>query len=384
MNNFKELQQKYEFDVFPKRDLCIVRGKGAKLWDDEGNEYIDMASGISVANIGHSNEKIVEALKTQADKLITCPGTFYNDTKALFLEKLISVAPKNLTKAYLCNSGTEAMESAIKFSRYFTKKTDFISAMKGFHGRTLGALSATYKKDYREDFEPLVPGFSFVPYNNIEKLKEAITDKTAGIILEPIQGEGGINIADKEYLQSVQQLCNKNGIMLIIDEIQSAFCRTGKMFATEHFDIEPDMITTAKSIAGGFPMGAVLLSDKYSIPPGKHGTTFGGNPLACAAGLASIDFMLENDLCTQSIEKGEFFIDLLSNEELSKVREIRALGLMIGIELKEKVQPLLQELMNHRIVGLPAGTTVLRLLPPIVISKEDLKMVAEVLIKLLK
>ena len=384
MNNFKELQQKYEFDVFPKRDLCIVRGKGAKLWDDEGNEYIDMASGISVANIGHSNEKIVEALKTQADKLITCPGTFYNDTKALFLEKLISVAPKNLTKAYLCNSGTEAMESAIKFSRYFTKKTDFISAMKGFHGRTLGALSATYKKDYREDFEPLVPGFSFVPYNNIEKLKEAITDKTAGIILEPIQGEGGINIAEKEYLKSVQLLCNKNGIMLIIDEIQSAFCRTGKMFATEHFDIEPDMITTAKSIAGGFPMGAVLLSDKYSIPPGKHGTTFGGNPLACAAGLASIDFMLENDLCTQSIEKGEFFIDLLSNEELSKVREIRALGLMIGIELKEKVQPLLQELMNHRIVGLPAGTTVLRLLPPIVISKEDLKMVAEVLIKLLK
>ena len=384
MNNFKELQQKYEFDVFPKRDLCIVRGKGAKLWDDEGNEYIDMASGISVANIGHSNEKIVEALKTQAEKLITCPGTFYNDTKALFLEKLISVAPKNLTKAYLCNSGTEAMESAIKFSRYFTKKTDFISAMKGFHGRTLGALSATYKKDYREDFEPLVPGFSFVPYNNIEKLKEAITDKTAGIILEPIQGEGGINIADKEYLKSVQQLCNKNGIMLIIDEIQSAFCRTGKMFATEHFDIEPDMITTAKSIAGGFPMGAVLLSDKYSIPPGKHGTTFGGNPLACAAGLASIDFMLENDLCTQSIEKGEYFIDLLRKEELSKVREIRALGLMIGIELKEKVQPLLQELMNHRIVGLPAGTTVLRLLPPIVISKEDLKMVAEVLIKLLK
>ena len=384
MNNFKELQQKYEFDVFPKRDLCIVRGKGAKLWDDEGNEYIDMASGISVANIGHSNEKIVEALKTQADKLITCPGTFYNDTKALFLEKLISLAPKNLTKAYLCNSGTEAMESAIKFSRYFTKKTDFISAMKGFHGRTLGALSATYKKDYREDFEPLVPGFSFVPYNNIEKLKEAITDKTAGIILEPIQGEGGINIAEKEYLKSVQLLCNKNGIMLIIDEIQSAFCRTGKMFATEHFDIEPDMITTAKSIAGGFPMGAVLLSDKYSIPPGKHGTTFGGNPLACAAGLASIDFMLENDLCTQSIEKGEYFIDLLRKEELSKVREIRALGLMIGIELKEKVQPLLQELMNHRIVGLPAGTTVLRLLPPIVISKEDLKMVAEVLIKLLK
>ncbi len=384
MTNFKELQQKYEFDVFPKRDLCIVKGKGAKLWDDQGNEYIDMASGISVANIGHANEKIVEALKNQAEKLITCPGTFYNDTKALFLEKLISVAPANLTKAYLCNSGTEAMEAAIKFSRYFTKRTDFISAMKGFHGRTLGALSATYKKDYREDFEPLVPGFSFVPYNNIEKLREAITPKTAGIILEPIQGEGGINIADKEYLKAVQQLCNENGIMFIIDEIQSAFCRTGKMFATEHFDIEPDMITAAKSIAGGFPMGAVLLSDKYSIPPGKHGTTFGGNPLACAAGIASIDFMIENDLCSQSIDKGEHFVNLLNQAELTKVSEIRSLGLMIGIELKENVQPLLQELMDHKIIGLPAGTTVLRLLPPIVISKDDLTKVAEVLIKLLK
>lgn len=385
MTNYKELQQKYEFDVFPKRDLCIVKGKGARLWDDQGNEYIDFASGISVANIGHANEKITEALKTQAETLITCPGTFYNDKKALLLEKLVNLAPKNLTKAYLSNSGTEAIESAIKFARFTTKKTDFISAMKGFHGRTLGALSATYKKEYREDFEPLVPGFTFVPYNNFEKLKEAVTEKTAGIILEPIQGEGGINIADKEYMQNVQKFCYENNIMFIVDEIQSAFCRTGKMFASEHFDLQPDMITVAKSIAGGIPMGAVLCSDTVAIPTGgKHGTTFGGNPLACAAAIASLDFMIENDLGKQSTEKGNYFAAKLKKHELSKVREIRNIGLMIGIELKEKVQPLLVELMNNKIIGLPAGTTVLRLLPPLVISYEDLDTVADKLIELLK
>ena len=384
MTNYKELQQKYEFDVFPKRDLCIVKGKGARLWDDEGNEYIDCAAGISVANIGHANEKVAEALKEQAETLITCPGVFYNDKKALLLEKLVNLAPQSLTKAYLCNSGAEAVESAIKFARYTTKKTDFISAMKGFHGRTLGALSATFKKEYREDFQPLVPGFSFVPYNNFEKLKEAVTEKTAGIILEPIQGEGGINIAEKEYLQNVQKFCNENNIMFIVDEIQTAFCRTGKMFASEYSDLQPDMITLAKSIAGGIPMGATLCSDKINVPAGKHGTTFGGNPLVCAAAIASIDFMIENDLCKQSVEKGNYFVEKLKQHELSKVREIRNLGLMVGIELKEKVQPLLLELMQNKIIGLPAGTTVLRLLPPLVISYEDLDTVADKLIELLK
>ena len=301
------------------------------------------------------------------------------------MEKLINLAPKNLTKAYLSNSGTEAIEAAIKFARFTTKKTDFISAMKGFHGRTLGALSATYKKEYREDFEPLIPGFSFVPYNNFEKMKEAIREKTAGIILEPIQGEGGINVADKEYMQNVQKLCNENNIMFIVDEIQTAFCRTGKMFASEHFDLSPDMITVAKSIAGGIPMGAVLCSEKVSVPVGgKHGTTFGGNPLVCAAAIASLDFMIDNDLCKQSIEKGNYFVNKLKPNELSKVREIRNLGLMVGIELKEKVQPLLQELMANKIIALPAGTTVLRLLPPLVISYEDLDTVAEKLNELLK
>ena len=384
MKDYKALIQKYEIDVYPRRDVVLVKGKGARMWDDQGNEYIDMASGISVANVGHANDKVVEAISNQAAKLITCANTFYNDTRALFLEKLFSITPKNLTKAFLTNSGTEAIEAAIKFARLTTKKTKFISAMKGFHGRTMGALSATYKKEYKEDFEPLVPGFSCVPFNNFEKLAAAVDDDTAGIILELVQGEGGINIGDKEYFNSVRKLCDEKNILLIIDEIQTGFCRSGKMFAIEHYGIEADMMTLAKSIAGGFPMGVLLCSDKIKAGPGKHGSTFGGNPLACAAGIAAIDFMLENKLWEQAEAKGKYFREKLSAFDLSKVREIRVFGFMIGIELKDKSQPVIIELLNRRILSLPAGTTVLRLLPPLVISYEDIDTVIKNLVEILQ
>ncbi|MCX6168558.1 MAG: aspartate aminotransferase family protein [Ignavibacteriales bacterium] len=384
MKNYKELIQKYEVDVYPRRDVVLVKGKGAHLWDDQGNEYIDMAAGISVANIGHGNEKLAKAISDQAATLVTCPNTFYNDKKALFLEKLFEIVPKNLTRAFLTNSGTEAVEAAFKFARLNSGKTKFIAAMKGFHGRTMGALSATYKKEYREGFEPLVPGFTFVPYNNFEKLAEAVDNDTAAIILEPVQGEGGINVGNKEYFQKVRQLCDERNIFLIIDEIQSGFCRTGKMFAIEHLGIEADMMTVAKSIAGGFPMGALLCSDKIKIEKSKHGSTFGGNPLACVAGIASIDFMIENKLWKEADEKGKYFKEKLEKLQLSKVREIRILGLMIGIELKDKVQPVILELLSKGIISLPAGTTVLRMLPPLVISYEDLDKVVEKLQEVLK
>lgn len=383
MIDYKALQQQYEIEVYPMRDVVFIKGKGARLWDEQGNEYIDMAAGISVANIGHCNDKVVEAISNQAATLITCANTFYNDKKALFLEKLFSIAPKNLKKAFLTNSGTEAIEGAIKFARFTTKKTKFIAAMKGFHGRTMGALSATYKNEYREGFEPLVPGFSFVPYNNFEKLASAVDENTAGIILEPVQGEGGINIGQMEYFQKVRQLCDEKGIILIIDEIQTGFCRTGKMFAIEHLGIEADIMTLAKSIAGGFPMGAILCSDKIKMEKSKHGSTFGGNPLACAAGIAAIDFMLENKLWELAETKGNYFREKLSKFNLSKVREIRQIGLMIGIELKDKSQPVIIELLNKHIVTLPGGTTVLRLLPPLVISYEDLDTAIEKLVEVL-
>ena len=384
MKDYKALVQQYEIGVYPMRDLVLVKGKGAHVWDDQGNEYIDMASGISVANVGHANDKVVDAISKQAATLITCANTFYNDTKALFLEKLFSITPGNLKKAFLTNSGTAAVEAAFKFARAVTKKTKFVAAMKGFHGRTYGALSATFKKEYRDIFEPLVPGFSFVPFNNFEKLVEVVDDNTAGIILELIQGEGGINIGQKEYFQKVRELCTEKNILLIIDEIQTGFCRTGKMFTIEHYGIEADMITLAKSIAGGFPMGALLCSEKIQIEKSRHGSTFGGNPLACAAGIASINFMLENKLWEQAEAKGNYFREQLSKYTLSKVREIRQIGLMIGIELKEKSQPIILELLKHKILSLPAGTTVLRLLPPLVISYEDLDItvnkLAEVLV----
>lgn len=383
MKDYKALIQNYEVDVYPRREVTLIKGKGARLWDDVGNEYIDMAAGISVANIGHANQKVVEAVSKQAATLITCPNTFYNDQKALFLEKLFEVAPKNFTRAFLTNSGTEAMEAAIKFARLNTKKTKFIAAMKGFHGRTLGALSATYKNEYREGFGPLVPGFSHVPFNNFEKLAADVDDDTAGIILEPVQGEGGINIGQKEYFQKVRQLCDEKNIMLIIDEIQTGFCRTGKMFAIEHLEIEADMMTVAKSIAGGFPMGALLCNDKIKIDKSKHGSTFGGNPLACAAGIASIEFMIENKLWEEAEAKGNYFKEKLVKHQLSKIREIRIIGLMIGIELKDKVQPVLNELLARNIIALPAGTTVLRMLPPLVIGYEELDTAIQKIVEVL-
>lgn len=384
MKNYKELHQTYELDVYPKRDIVIVKGKNAKVWDDKGEEYIDCAAGIGVATVGHCNDSVIKAITKQAKTLITCPGLFYNDTRAKLLKKLVDVAPDSITRAFLCNSGTEAMEAALKFTRFNTGKTDFLCAVRGFHGRTMGALSGTFKEAYREGFGPLIEGFSFVPYNNFEKIEGAVTDKTAGIILELVQGEGGINIADKEYISNVRKLCDDKGIIFIVDEIQTGFCRTGKFFASEHYDLNPDIMTVAKGIAGGFPMGAALCSDKIDMPIGKHGTTFGGNPLACAAAIAAIDFMNDNKLYEQAEDKGEYFVGKLKQEELSKVREIRHLGLMIGIELKEKVKPYLQELMERKVLALPSGLIVIRLLPPLTISTEELDFVSGKLIEILK
>ncbi len=384
MSTHKELIDKYEVNVYPKRDVVIVKGKDAKVWDENGKEYIDCAAGIGVATVGHCNPKVIEAIKDQSEILITNPNIFYNDRRAELLEKLISISPKSLTRAFITNSGTEAIEAAIKFARISTKKTDFITAEKGFHGRTMGALSGTYKSEYREPFEPLVPGFSFVPFNNIEKLKVSITEKTAGIILEVVQGEGGINIGSKEYFDEVRNLCNENNIMMIIDEIQTGFCRTGKMFASDHFDIQPDIMTLAKAIGGGFPVGAALCSDKIKIENGQHGTTYGGNPLGAAASIAAINFMIENNLAKQAEDKGKYFVTKFDVNRLSKVRSIRNLGLMVGIELEEEVKPFLVQLMEHGVLAMPAGKNVLRLLPPVVISNKELDKVAEVLNKLLK
>ncbi len=383
MTDFMELEKTYEFDVYPKRELVLTRGKGARVWDIEGKEYIDCVAGHGVANIGHCNEKVVAALHEQAQQLISCSMTFYNDTRARFLEKLLSVAPRNLKRAFLCNSGTEAVEAAIKFARFTTKKKEFITAMRGFHGRTMGALSATFNPEYRKEFEPIVPGFKYVPFNNYEKLKDSVTEDTAAVILEIVQGEGGVHVGSGDYFAKVQALCHDTNILLILDEVQTGFCRTGKMFACNHFHLEPDILCLAKAMGGGAPMGAVVCAEKIQPPMGKHGSTFGGNPLACAAGIAAIDYMLENRLDEQAQEKGEYFVARIKRHSFANVRDIRQLGLMIGIELKEKSQPYLVKLLEKGVLAMPAGATVLRFLPPLTISREEIDIVADRVIEVL-
>jgi len=370
--DYRALEQQYGLSLYPKRDAVLVRGQGAKLYDENDREYIDCAAGIGVANIGHCHPTVVAALQKQVAELMVVPNTLYNDKRSRLLEKLVTVAPAAITRAYLCNSGSEAVEAALKFARVSTGRTEYVTAMRGFHGRTMGAVSATFTKKYRDPFAPLIPGFSYVPLNKIEKLEAAVTDKTAAVMLELVQGEGGVNLADHDYIAAARKLCDERGALLIVDEIQTGFCRTGKFFACEHHDLQPDMITVAKAIAGGVPMGATLLSDKIKVEPGMHGTTFGGNPIACAAALSAISVMEDEDLSGRATEMGDYFEQKLMSVDLPQVRSIRRRGLMIGIELKGKSQPVLEALMDRGVIALPAGATVLRLLPPLVIEKAEL------------
>ena len=378
-----DLERAYGLEVYPKRGIAVVRGEGAEVWDDEGRRYIDCVAGIGVASVGHANPAVAEAVAEQARTLVTCPGIFYNDVRARLLEKLAAVAPEGLSRGFLCNSGTEAVEAAFKFARVETGRTGIVSAMRGFHGRTLGALSATHKKQYRDLFEPLVPGFSFVPFNNAAKLRAAVTEETAAVVIEPVQGEGGIRPASAEFLQAAREACDDRGALLIFDEIQTGFCRTGRMFACEHHGVTPDMLCLAKAMGGGVPIGAVLANDRVNPPVGKHGSTFGGNPLACAAALAAIRFMEDGRLADRAERLGARFRKRFEPRAPARVRALRQVGLMIGVELRERCRPYLQALMEQGVLTLPAGTTVIRVLPPLVITEGQLDEVADVLARVL-
>jgi len=383
MSDYKALEHDYGIPLQAKRDLVAVRGKGACLYDEAGREYLDFAAGIGVASLGHCHPKLVAAIQRQAETLITCPNIMYNDQRSLLLEKLVEVSPPGLTRAYLCNSGAESIEAALKFSRVHSGRTNFVSAMRGFHGRTMGAVSATYTPKYREAFQPLVPGFDYVPYNKIEKLEPLVNDNTAAVLLELVQGEGGVNPIQAEYIAAVRELCNERGALLIIDEIQTGFCRTGKFFACEHFDLQPDILCIAKAMGGGVPIGATLITDAIKIEPGLHGTTFGGNALACAAALAAIDVYQSDNLAQRAAELGAYFESELKIEDLSQVRAVRRLGLMIGIELKQKVQDKLAQLLEAGVIALPAGPNVIRMLPPLIVEKPQIDRVVAVLREIL-
>lgn len=384
MQNIIEIENKHSAGTYAKQDLVILRGQGASLFDAEGNEYLDCTSGHGVANLGHAHPKVAAAIAEQASTLITLFESFPNDKRAALMQKMTSLVP-GLERVFFCNSGTEAVEAALKFARLSTGRTEIVATMRAFHGRTFGSLSATFNKKYRQGFEPLVPGFSHVPYNKIDVLASAVDDGTAAVILEVIQGEGGVYPADMDYIQAARQICDEKGALLIIDEIQSGFGRTGRMFAIQHFDVTPDLLCCAKSLAGGVPMGAVLLGEKIqNLAPGTHGTTFGGNPLSCAAALAALTAIEEEDLASQAAEKGAYLLDKLRQIDSPFIREVRGMGLMIGVELKQKVAPYLKALQDRNILALNAGMTVIRLLPPLVISYEQIDRLVNALEEVLK
>jgi acetylornithine/LysW-gamma-L-lysine aminotransferase len=377
------IENKHTSGVYAKQTLTIVRGQGALLFDVNGVEYLDCSSGHGVANLGHAHPKIAEALYKQANTLITLFESFPNDQRAMLMEK-ITVLILGLDRVFFCNSGTEAVEAAFKFARISTGRKNFIAAMRAFHGRTYGSLSATFNKKYREGFEPLLPGVSHVSYNNVEALDKTVNEETAAVILEVVQGEGGVYPASLEYIQAARRICDERGALLIVDEIQTGFGRTGKMFAVQHYGVTPDLLTCAKSLAGGVPMGAVLIGHNVkNLTPGVHGSTFGGNPLSCAAANAALDVILGEDLPGQAAAKGAYLMEKLKKIESPNIREVRGMGLMVGIEMKQKVTPYIKALQEKKIIALNAGLTVIRLLPPLVITYEQIDHLVDVLTEVL-
>lgn len=366
-------EQAHTIGVYPKRNLALVRGEGAAVWDAESRAYIDCVGGQGAANLGHAHPAVVAAIQQQAATLITCPEIFYNDQRSAYMAELAAVLPAGLERIFLCNSGAEAVEGSIKAAIALTGRHGVVATVRGFHGRTLGALSATWEPKYREPFLPLVEGFSHVPYDKVEALEAAVTDQTAAVIIELVQGEGGVRPASAAYAQAAARICAERGALLIVDEVQTGFGRTGTLFACERYGITPDILAMAKSIAGGMAMGAFALRGALGpMPPASHGTTFGGNPLACAAARAALRALAEERLPQQAEEKGAYLVEKLRALRLAKVREVRGLGLLVGLELKERVQPHLQALMDQGVLALPAGPNVLRLLPPLVITYEQL------------
>lgn len=353
-----------EMNLYRKR-LNLVRGKGVYVWDENGRRYLDAIAGIGVAILGHSNEELAKTVAGQMKKLVVAGPMFHHEEKDEALEELSKFI--SFEYAYFGNSGTEAVEAALKFARLYSSKKEVIAMTNAFHGRTFGSLSATWKKKYREDFEPLVPGFKHIPFNNVEAAKDAITKETAAVIVEPIQGEGGIVPAKKEFIKTLRDLTQDNGALLIVDEIQSAF-RSGKFLAIEHYKVQPDIVTMGKGLANGIPIGLTLTN--FDIPRGKHGSTFGGNPLACKAMATTLKILRREKLVERAREKSIVI-------EGDRAIMTRGKGLMLGVLLKENAGKYVEKLQERGLLVNTAGNRVIRLLPPLIITKEQMLWIKE-------
>lgn len=386
---YHQKDKTYYLPTFKRFPIAFEKGKGSRLWDVEGKEYIDMLAGIAVNSVGHCHPRVVEAIQNQAAKLIHISNFFVSPAQVALSEKLTSIS--GLDHVFFSNSGAESVEGALKIARKYASKHGrggtIISMENSFHGRTLATI-ATGKKKYQNGFGPMPTGFFQVPFNDFDAIKAKINDEVAAIIVEPLQGEGGINLAHQDYLIALRHLCDQNNILLIFDEIQSGVGRTGKWFAKDHYEVQPDIMALAKGIGGGMPMGAFLCHAKVSeaIDYGDHGTTFGGNPLACAASLATLAVIEEENLCQAALEKGQWLRDELEamQKQFPAIKEVRGLGLMIGAELDRPAAPLVKALLEKGVIANATADHVLRLVPPLNIDQEDLKKVLVVIAECLK
>ena len=352
----------------------IVRGDGAILWDDTGRRFVDLGATHGVGNLGANPPEVVRAVQRQAAELIYLGTGYPVPIRRAFLDRLVGLLPPPLDRVFLSNSGTEAVEAAIKIARSATGRPKIVAAMRGFHGRTYGSLSATWRRELREPFEPLVPDFVHVPFNDGPALEAAVDERTALVLLEPVQGEGGVHVADPGFLAAARSATERSGALLAFDEVQTGIARTGRLFAFERWGVVPDLLLLAKSLAGGVPIGATVTSAAIeSRFHSTHHSTFGGNPLACAAGDAALGAVVRDRLWERAERLGDYARARLAALPPERVREVRGLGLLLGVELRGRVAPVLERLEAKGFLALPAGATVLRLLPPLVIAEDDLK-----------
>ena len=371
-----ELYNKYVIANYKRLPRVIVKGEGCYLYDAEGNKILDMFPGWAVSGIGHCHPKVVEAIRKQAGELLHIDNTFYSEQQGQ-LAKLLSERGFG-GKCFFCNSGAEANEGALKLARLATAegKYKFITAEGSFHGRTFATVTATAQPKYHEGFLPLLPGFIYVPYNDINALEKAFTDEVCAVMIEPIQGEGGINVATKEYVEAIRQLCDEKGAVMIFDEVQTGMGRTGKWFAYQHYDVEPDIITLAKALGGGVAIGAMMAKEELAakLVPGKHASTFGGNCIACAAGIAVVDAIEEDNLIENAVKMGEYAKGKLEQlgEKYNIIKEVRGIGLMIGVQLSSPGAEIVDKCLARGLRINCTNNTVLRFMPAMIVTKEQI------------
>jgi acetylornithine/LysW-gamma-L-lysine aminotransferase len=376
-------EDRYVGALYQRFPVNIAKGKGTRVWDTAGKEYIDCMGGYGVALIGHCNDRVVNAIKRQAEILITAHMSTYNDTRLRFMEKIASVAPPSLNKIFFANSGAESVEAALKFARKYSGRHGVIAMNGGYHGKTFGALSVTHSEKYRKSFMPLLDGVKFVPYSDPSLLEEVIDDTIGCVILEPIQGETGIIVPPDDLLPKIREICNRRNLVLIFDEIQSGLGRTGKMWAGQNWNTTPDIMCLAKGIAGGIPMGLVLAKQEImdTMKLGEHSSTFGGSPIACAAGTATMEALIDDKLIDNAAKMGVHFKEGLNRlqEKHKIIRQVRGIGMMLGVELRFDVKDILFDGIRRGLLILYSGRNILRLLPPLVMDETTVSRAVDII-----